>query len=276
MSPPPGGGRPVGTSNRRRSPRSEERSIEIRREWEDTWTVVRGDEVLGTAWVLDRPDGRRFLVLRDVVDAARGRLLRAVADDVEGPLHLTVDEQDDATLRDARAVGFAVARREHCYAVPTTGHGDGGVVLPDGIVLRSLSDVDADAAAVLDTRLRQDVPGSDGWRTTSTDLREDLASEPYDPETYLIAVEESTGEHVGLVRVWWNRSGPRLGLIGVVAAWRGRGLGAALLRQVLAVVAQRGHPAVETEADASNDASNGLLRAFGAERVGGAVYLTRQ
>jgi ribosomal protein S18 acetylase RimI-like enzyme len=63
--------------------------------------------------------------------------------------------------------------------------------------------------------------------------------------------------------------------VAVDPAWRGRGLGAALLRQVLVVVARRGHAVVETEADVTNDASNGLLRTYGAERVGGAVQLTR-
>jgi hypothetical protein len=46
----------------------------------------------------------------------------------------------------------------------------------------------------------------------------------FNPATYLVAVEEDTGEYIGLVRIWMNRSGPRIGMslmVSILQPWAG-------------------------------------------------------
>ena len=77
--------------------------------------------------------------------------------------------------------------------------------------------------------LRQDVPGSDGWRNDPATFAEQLRADPqFDPATYLIAVDRS-GAYAGLVRIWIRTAGPRLGLVAVRPAYRRQGLAMALL-----------------------------------------------
>lgn len=242
---------------------------------EDVWTAFRSGREQGRAVVAERPDGRRWLLLRQVSPDAVPVLIAVVAAEVDGRLHLASDEDDQRRRRAAHDVGFTVHRREHRYVVPTTPDRVAARVRPHGVEHVSLADADLERAAQLDTVLRQDVPGCDGWRTTPEDLADEMTCEPFDPATYLLAVERGSGRYLGLARVWWNTSGPRLGLIGVVADRRRGGLATALLGEVLGVVADRGHTGVTTEADVTNDASNALLRRLGSRRVGGELELVR-
>lgn len=74
----------------------------------------------------------------------------------------------------------------------------------------------------------------------------------------------------------WCRCGTaRLGLIGVLPAFRRRGLAVALLTHVFGVLAARGQAEVTCEVDETNTASNALFAGLGARRVGGAVELMR-
>ncbi|GIH19482.1 GNAT family N-acetyltransferase [Rugosimonospora africana] len=97
----------------------------------------------------------------------------------------------------------------------------------------------------------------------------------FDPATYLIAVREGTGDYAGLVRVWGRPQVSRLGLIGVLPAYRRRGLAFALLAQAFGVLSARGQAEVMCEVDETNVASNALMTGLGARRVGGAVELLR-
>jgi ribosomal protein S18 acetylase RimI-like enzyme len=140
-----------------------------------------------------------------------------------------------------------------------------------------LSAADADEARLmrLDDALRQDVPGTDGWRwPEAADFREATFRDgAYDPATYLVAVADTPGEYVGLARVWWKLTSPRLGMIAVLPAYRRRGIARALLAEVLAVVHERGQPEVFTEVDDRNVASRSLMRSIGARSVPGHVHL---
>jgi ribosomal protein S18 acetylase RimI-like enzyme len=64
-------------------------------------------------------------------------------------------------------------------------------------------------------------------------------------------------------------------MIGVLSAYRRRGLASALLARVFGPLAARGEKIVTAEADATNVASNTLLRKLGG-RVGGSAELRRQ
>jgi ribosomal protein S18 acetylase RimI-like enzyme len=67
----------------------------------------------------------------------------------------------------------------------------------------------------------------------------------------------------------------RLGLIGVLPAYRRRGLAGALLARVFGVLATRGQAEVSCEVDETNVASNALMAGLGARRVGGSLELRR-
>jgi len=129
---------------------------------------------------------------------------------------------------------------------------------------------------LLDDALRQDVPGSEGWRWDAEQFRAETFGPFFDPATYLVAVDRASGEYAGLVRIWRNRAGPRLGLIATLAQYRRRGIARALLGQAFAVLAARGDTSVASEVDDTNVASVSLLTGLGARRYGGNAELIRR
>jgi ribosomal protein S18 acetylase RimI-like enzyme len=220
-----------------------------------------------------RPDGRCFVSFD-----ANPVEVREQLEELEGDLHATVDEADAEARRLHEQLGFVVNRRESNYLIPTHPQITGqGVGTPRGVVLVGADRVDANRLRALDDALRQDVPGTDGWRWDDADFREETFESPYfDPATYLVAVEEASGELAGLVRVWNNPRTPRLGLIAVLPSYRRRGLARALLARAFGVLHDRGQAEVSAEVDDANIASTTLLTALGARRTGGSVELIRR
>jgi RimJ/RimL family protein N-acetyltransferase len=208
-----------------------------------------------------RPDGRRFV--RDP-DAAS---LAGIAGDV----YCTVEEADAEPYL---TLGFAVHRREGRYRIPTAAT----LLEPvPGVRFLSADEVEELRLRLLDDELRQDVPGTDGWRWDEAGFREETYDERYfDARTYLVAVEEAKGGYIGIARVWMNPVLPRLGFIGVRRAYRRRGIAQALITQVLTELAKRGVNEVSTEIDDTNVASRRLLERFGAQRTGTVLELIRR
>lgn len=243
-----------------------------------SWRALDGDRVAGevSAWL--RPDGRYFLFF-DAWRAADAYppLADAVARDLGQDLYATLDESEFEALDACADAGFTVHRRESVYAVPTDPAATGlnRAAPPGEITIVSAADIDVDRLRLLDDALRQDVPGTDGWRWDREGFVAETFSRSFDPLTYLVAVRPD-GEYCGLVRVWNNRAGPRLGLIGVRAPYRRRGLARALLGQAFGVLHERGAAIVTTEADDENVASVTLLTSLGARRTGGSVELVRR
>ena len=214
-----------------------------------------------------RPDGRCFV--RDPADAVHAPDRR---------LYATVDEADAGTQERWEQLGFEVSRREGVYLVPTdpavTGLRD--VEAPSGFLFVSADRVDEDRLRLLDDALRQDVPGTDGWRWSEAAFHEETFCAEFDPATYLVAVEQTRGEYVGLARVWNKPSGSRIGLVGVLAQYRRRGIARALLAPPLAVLHHRGKHDVFAAVDDTNVASVSLISGLGAERIGGAIEFVRR
>jgi ribosomal protein S18 acetylase RimI-like enzyme len=128
----------------------------------------------------------------------------------------------------------------------------------------------------LDDRMRQEVPGTDGWEWDEQGFHEETYEfEAFDPQLYWIAAEADTAERVGIVRVWNRPEGPRLGLIAVLPHHRGRGIARGLLGEVLRTLPSRGVGTVVSEIDDTNGASLGLLVGLGARAVGGSVEMVR-
>ncbi|WP_052441264.1 GNAT family N-acetyltransferase [Streptacidiphilus anmyonensis] len=242
------------------------------------WTALRDGREVACLLARDRPDQRCFLLHRGSPDAL-GALVETALGSLARDVYAEVDATDAGALAQLTALGFVVRRREHHYLLPTdparSGLGDGA--RPAAIAFLPVTSADPDRWRELDDVLRQDVPGTDGWRNDpGRFVEETLSDAEFDPSTYLLAMDETDGRYVGLVRVWNTSTGPRLGLVGTLAAHRRRRVAAALLAEVFDVLHRRGQAHVSCELDTTNVASDALMRGIGAERVGGAVELVRQ
>ena len=242
------------------------------------WRAFAGEEGVGVVRALLRPDERCFVFFDACRTEAYGPLLAAVGRALGRDLYATVDEADDEGRALYEQLGFVVNRRESEYLIPTDPQVTGlcGVEEPPGFVLVGADQVAEDRLRVLDDTLRQDVPGTDGWRWDEAGFREETFGSPsFDPATYLVAIEQTSGDYAGLVRVWNNFLGPRLGLIAVVPRYRRQGLAKALLARAFAVLHERGKTEVSAEVDDTNVASTSLLEPLGARRTGGSIELVR-
>jgi RimJ/RimL family protein N-acetyltransferase len=240
-----------------------------------TWRAHDGEVVAATAFAFLRADHRWFVWFDSWRDDCCPPLLELVVADVRADLFASVDEADDEALARYAGLGFAEVRREGEYVIPARVAEPGSV--PDGIELISAAIAGEDQLRRLDDSLRADVPGSRGWRWDPADFREEtFESAEFDPATYLVAVEEASGEYVGLARIWMRPDSARLGLIAVAVPHRRRGLARGMLGRVLAAAAERGQTEVRAEVDATNVASATLLASFGGCRVGGTVELVRK
>jgi ribosomal protein S18 acetylase RimI-like enzyme len=243
-----------------------------------TWRALDGDLVAGQVSARLRSDDRWFLYFDAWRADAYAPLADAVAHDLGRDLYVTLEDAEDDALDACAEAGFAVHRRESYYRIPTDPAltGLAGAVLPAGLDVLSAADADITRLRLLDDALRQDVPGSEGWRWDADKFRAETFSPFFDPATYLVAVDRASGEYAGLVRIWRNRAGPRLGLIAMLAPYRRRGAARALLGQAFAVLAARGDTSVICEIDDANVASISLLTGLGARRYGGNVELIRR
>src|SRR5215207_2159113 len=236
------------------------------------WHAREEDEVVGRADVLRRPDRRTFVAVdawhADVGAELVETVIRAVPED----LYSTVGEDDAVQLALLGLAGFAEVRREDEYVVPVVA----GDATAAGCTLVSARDIDVARLARLDDELRQDVPGAGGWKNDLVEFAERTFDSPlFDPRTYLVAVDDQTGDLAGLVRIWWTPRVAQLGLVAVRRPYRRRGLATALLHAAFGPLAARGFTQVTAEADVTNVPSRTLLARFGARRTGGTVELRR-
>jgi GNAT superfamily N-acetyltransferase len=213
-----------------------------------------------------RPDGRCFVFGEPDGDLPLGRL------------YTTADEAAEARLRDLLRLGFTPQRRELTLQLQTESArwSLSTVEPPPGISLVRADRVDEEKLRLLDDLLRQDVPGTDGWKWDVDGFREETyGTSDFDPTTYLVALDEN-GDGVGLARVWMRPDHPVLGLVGVRSDWRRRGVARALVASVLTAVRVRGPLVVRTGVDETNIASRKLLLSFGGHPVGSSLELSRE
>jgi GNAT superfamily N-acetyltransferase len=195
-----------------------------------------------------------------------------------GRVYATAGEGDETRVRTLAGLGFAVQRRELVLELPTDVAAwsiSAVETSPSGVAFVRADQVAEERLRVLDDLLRQDVPGTRGWKWSWEAFREETYESPdFDPATYLVALDEAS-KGIGIARIWMRRDGPRLGLIGVRSDWRRRGVARAMLAAVLTEVARRGVATVRTEVDEANVASRQLLFGFGGRTVGASVELVR-
>ena len=238
------------------------------------WHALEEDRVVGRAHLRRRPDDRAFVAADAWREPVTRALLDAVAADVPGDLYSLAGEDDADQLALLAAAGYAEVRREDEFVIPVASAlaATAGPVPPE-VTIVAADEKESDRLARLDERLRQDVPGSDGWVNEPAEFRDYTFDEHFDPRLHLVAVV--AGEYAGLVRIWRGARVPRLGLIGVLRWHRRRGVAKALLHAAFTPLAERGIELVSAEADVTNGPSQALLAALGARRTGGSVELRR-
>jgi ribosomal protein S18 acetylase RimI-like enzyme len=214
-----------------------------------------------------RPDGR--LLVRPAAEwtaqAAAAAAELATRRRVPALAHIDVRATvQHAALTEA---GFVESRREAVFAISVEAALEAlaDAPLPAVVRLRSAAEVDEDRLRLLDDELRQDVPGTSGWRSTPEEFRDHTFADPdFDPTTYLVAIDGTSGEYVGLVRIWMGPRGSRLGMVGVRREQRRRGIASALIAKALRAVRSAGVAEVTMTCDLMNEGSKAI-----AERLGG-------
>ncbi|MGI9008448.1 MAG: GNAT family N-acetyltransferase [Streptosporangiaceae bacterium] len=241
------------------------------------WRALDGDQVVGAMSALLRPDGRWFAHFDECQDDSYAPLIAAVAENTGSDLYTYADEANEHALARFDRLGFTVSRREGMYVIPTDPAITGlhATDEPAGVVIISAHNAFEDQLRLLDDALRQDVPGSTGWKWDPADFNEETFGADFDPATYLVAVDEPSGEYIGLVRVWKSPGRPRLGLIAVAAPYRRKGLASVLLARAFRPLHERGKKEVSAEVDDTNAASLALMAKLGATRIRGFVELVR-
>lgn len=217
------------------------------------------------ARAFQRPDGQWQLRLPEEVAGWAALLATRPPELVH--VVLTNGEGDRGT--ELGRLGFVATRTEQLWRVPVRGLARGFSTGRHD--LREVTDCDLDQVTALDNAVRAQIPGSEGWEGTVSDLRESLVDDEFDPRLYLVAVHHDTGDYDGLVRVWDRRPDPRLGCVGVRASWRRTRLGPALLTAVASTLQQRGVTHVVTETDVHNRDSHALAARHGGVPVGRTV-----
>jgi predicted N-acetyltransferase YhbS len=94
------------------------------------------------------------------------------------------------------------------------------------------------------------------WGPSRFEKTAERLREGREAATGLSLIAEANGDVVGSVRLWHICAGPRrpallLGPLAVEEAWRGSGIGSALMRRALAAARRRGHRAVLLVGDAA-------------------------
>ena len=169
-----------------------------------TWRALDGDLVAGEVSARLRPDNRWFLYFDTWRADACPPLADAVARDLGRDLYVTLEDAEYDALDACARAGFAVHRRESYYRIPADPAVTGlaGAVLPPGLGVLSTAGADITRLRLLDDALRQDVPGSAGWRWDAEEFRAETYGPFFDPATYLVAVDRVSGEYAG-----WCESG---------------------------------------------------------------------
>jgi GNAT superfamily N-acetyltransferase len=243
------------------------------------WLAVSDGEAAAAVSTWWRPDDRTFLYFVGPDRTAYSLLTDAVVDALGRPVHAFVDAEDGELVEALGSAGFEVEVVEEGFRIRF----DRVLAwlrrawVPSGFSIHPADTVDGDRLFILDNTLRQDTVGTDGWRGDRDWFREELTeSPPFDPSAYLVAVEDRTGEYVGLVRIWRNPTGPRFGLIGVRPEHRSTTIAGVLLRQALLAASEWGHETFTAETSPSNPTIYRRMGRIGAESLGRFYQMVRR
>ncbi|MEN8238016.1 MAG: GNAT family N-acetyltransferase [Actinomycetota bacterium] len=242
------------------------------------WIAVHEGEVVAAVSTWRRPDDRTFLYFVGSGRAAYSLLTDVVVGALRQRVYTFADAGDPELVDTLRSAGFDIELVEEGFRVRF----DEALAwlrrawVPSGLSILPADAVDEDQLFVLDNTLRQDTLGTDGWQGDRAWFHDELAeSPPFDPSAYLVAVDDRTGEPVGLVRIWRNPTGPRFGLIGVIPQYRTTTIAGALLRRALLAASQWGHETFAAETSPSNQTVYQRMSRLGAESLGQFYQMVR-
>jgi hypothetical protein len=203
---------------------------------------------IGVAVAAERADGRVFLTHRLATELAYEPLLREALRTIAGPVHVTIHDDQGDRLSLVRTLGLEHELTSTTYEVrfdrllatlPTPR-------ATTNYRVARVSDVDPDRLYELDIALRNDVPGNDGWRGNRAWFDEELTASECDPTGYLVAIEDETGDMIGLCRMWRNTDKPSLGMLGVRRERRYGFVALRLLHDTLTAARDWGSPTFST------------------------------
>lgn len=240
------------------------------------WVVDRGTEVVAYLELETYDTASAFEAYLPVLPELReGPLRRALLEvaERETRTRMTAPEvafravasANDATFAgDVAAAGMAPVRT-WMHMERTLDPGENPGLAPKGVTIRPCVDPDDDEAVfrVLDEGFR----GHFGSVSMTFEAwRADFKDEMYDPALVLLA--EADGEPVGVAANWLPDGLGWVGDLAVLAPYRGRGIGEALLRHSFSVLAARGATEVRLNVDAENES--------GATRLYASVGMTER
>lgn len=233
--------------------------------------ALRGDETVASLTAVLRPDQRAFVSLLGFTDAF-APLIRTLRAQQGGlPLYANCSEFDSAHADTLRRLGFRVELTFDRFRVGFREAISALARVSDatGWSIESAASLEPDRLFALDNSLRQLVPGTDGWIGNKALFVSEITTDPaFDPAAYLVGREDRTGEYGGLIRIWRNPPGPKLGMIGVLPPHRRTLLGPTLLKAGLLAASRWGHEHFVTETATTNRHIHHRLTDIGATRVG--------
>ncbi|GAB7028833.1 hypothetical protein JCM4914_02940 [Streptomyces platensis subsp. malvinus] len=101
------------------TPGTDNPAVVVMRASDRQWLAVEDDRTVGRGDASRRPDGRLFLSIDAWHGAVFDRIAEAMLADLPAPLYSVVDEADHDSRSAWERSGFATARREWGYLVPT-------------------------------------------------------------------------------------------------------------------------------------------------------------
>lgn len=242
------------------------------------WLAFDGATAVATVTTWLRPDDRLFLMPAWADARALALLSAHVGDELGRSVSMGLDLTDDGLIGGLERVGFEIETVSEAFEIPFE------PVLAvvrrtkrtSGYSIAGAGDVDEHRLFELDNQLRNLVAGTDGWVGDPDWFHDELTeSPPFDPTTYLVAVHEDTDAYVGLIRIWRNPTGPRLGLLGVLPQHRSSSVAGMLLYRALEAAAGWGHDTFVTETGLHNRVVHSRLEKYGGISRGRFAQLTR-
>ncbi len=255
----------------------------------DTWLVAdaRSGEPVAYTWLLHRDEHRELdgwgvvhpahrgrgigSFLLDVVEARAAEHAESSPEPGGASLRWGVSAVDDAAHRLLERRGFEEERHMWRMDVHLEPRADGAAEppCPPGIAIRAF-DPQTEAGAV---HAVIEASFSEHWASVPRSFEEWSAlrmGSKFDPSLWRVAIDESTGEVVGALIGMMTQAGGDIETLGVLSAWRGRGIGLALLRSAFDGFARRGVLDVALDVDSQN--ATGAVALY--ERAG--MHVTRQ
>ena len=235
--------------------------------WRPMAVAIRSGRPAGAVMSFTRPDLRTFLRL--VGDPSSYGALAAAAADQHGVVFVSVDHNDTPRCEAMYAAGFEIVLETETFRIAFDRVLSvlSRARLPSGYAIHRVTDIDEDAAFRLDTLLRNDVPGTDGWVGDRDLFHAEIHEDPeFDADAYLIASHGA--DRVGLVRVWRRPTGPAVGMVGVRRSDRGGPIAAALLARSLTRAAEWGFDTFLAETSLHNRRVHPMLSRAADESVG--------